>query len=301
MKKILLSDALQDYLQAKRLAGLSEDSIKDYKNLINPFVVFCGSVGVSQITDDLIDTYISSVLSRPLSRSSQITYIRNLKIFLKWLSSEYRVKFDYARIHVPKSPKKNVRIYDESEILEIFDTVHAESDWMTLRNKALLSLMLDSGIRQKEVCTLRRDLVSFERRYMVVQGKGDKERVVPLGSFSMGLLKRYLEACPYQSKYLFVNRFGDMLSRNAVKILVGRLQKELPFSLSSHKLRHNFATNYCVDHYQEHGTMDAYKLMCLMGHEDMATTKRYLHHATEIIAAQEHLSHLDKIRSKCDD
>lgn len=298
MKKKLLNDALQDFLLEKQLAGLSVETVKDYRNLVQPFIKFCADMGVYELTDAKIDAYISDVLSRPLSRSTQITYIRNLKTFLKWSSGQYRVKYNYSRIHVPKSPKKNVRIYDESEILKIFDTVHAESDWMTLRNKALLALMLDSGIRQKEVCTLKRDLVSFERRYMVVQGKGDKERVVPLGLFSMELLKRYLEACPYQSKYIFVNRFGDMLTRNAVKILVGKLQKELPFDLSSHKLRHNFATNYCVDHYQEHGTMDAYKLMCLMGHEDMETTKRYLHHATEIIAAQEHLSHLDRIRSK---
>lgn len=298
MKKKVLSDALREFLLEKQLAGLSVETVKDYRNLVQPFIKFCGDIGVYELTDANIDAYISDVLSRPLARSTQITYIRNLKTFLKWSAGKYRVRYDYTRIHVPKSPKKNVRIYDESEIVKIFDTVHAESDWMTLRNKSLLALMLDSGIRQKEVCTLKRDLVSFERRYMVVQGKGDKERVVPLGLFSMELLKRYLEACPYQSKYIFVNRFGDMLTRNAVKILVGRLQKELPFDLSSHKLRHNFATNYCVDHYQEHGTMDAYKLMCLMGHEDMETTKRYLHHATEIIAAQEHLSHLDRIRSK---
>lgn len=301
MSKKLLSDVLQEFLLVKQLAGLSIETIKDYSYHVQPFIKFCGDMGLSELTNDKIDAYISDLLSRQLSRSTQITYIRNLKTFLRWSSSKYRVKYNYARIHVPKSPKKNVRIYDESEIVKIFDTVHAESDWMTLRNKALLALMLDSGIRQKEVCNLKRDLVSFERRYMVVEGKGNKERVVPLGLFSMELLQKYLEECPYRSKYIFVNRFGDMLTRNAVKLLVGRLQKELPFDLSSHKLRHNFATNYCVDHYQEHGTMDAYKLMCLMGHEDMETTKRYLHHATEIIAAQEHLSHLDKIRSKRND
>ena len=301
MKKKLLSDALREFLLEKQLAGLSVESIKDYRNLINSFVRFSGDIGVNEVTDMMVDEYLSDLLSRPLSRSTQISYIRNVKIFLKWLSGKYRVRYDYNRIHVPKEPKKNVHIYDESEIFKIFDAVQAESDWMILRNKAILALMLDSGIRQKEVCALKRDLVSFEKRYMVVQGKGDKERVVPLGLFSMELLKRYLEACPFQSKYIFVNRFGDMLTKNAVKILVGRLSKQLPFDLTSHKLRHNFATNYCIDHYNEFGSMDAYKLMCLMGHEDMETTKRYLHHATEIIAAQEHLSHLDRIRSKKDE
>lgn len=298
MKKILLNDAFEKFIQEKLLAGLSADSIADYKNLVKPLLTAYGTAAVNELTDDMIDTCIADILARPLARSSQASYIRNMRIFLKWLSDKHRVKYDYTRIHVPKSPKKNVRMYEDAEVYQIFDFVHAESEWMTLRNRALLSLMLDSGIRQKEVSTLRRDLISYERQYMVVRGKGDKERVVPLGKFSMELIKKYLEACPYQSKYLFVNRYGDMLSRNAIKILVSRLAKELPFGLSSHKLRHNFATNYCIDHYHQFGSMDAYKLMCLMGHEDIETTKKYLHHASEIIAAQEHLSHLDKIRSK---
>lgn len=296
MIEMLLSDALQDFLREKELAGLSIETIKDYNNMVGVFVNYFGDVEVDEITDNMIDDYISSVLHRPLSRSSQVTYIRNAKIFLRWLSGNYRVRYNYARIRVPKSPKKNVRIYDDVEVHDIFENVHAGILWIELRNKAILALMYDSGIRRKEVCTIRRDLVSFEKKYMVVHGKGDKERVVPLGAFSLELLQSYLEECPFKSKYLFVNKFGDKMTGNAVRLVVTKLSKELDFGLSSHKLRHNFATNYCVDHYRKYGSMDAYKLMCLMGHEDIETTKRYLHHATEIIAAQEHLSHLDMIR-----
>lgn len=298
MKQRFLNDSLQDYLTEKQLAGLSAESIKDYKNLIQPFIIHCGAMEIRYITDATIDSYISNIWARPLSRSTKISYIRNLKIFLKWLSGKYRVKYDYTRIHIPKSPKKNVRIYEENEIYKIFDFIHAESEWMTLRNKAMLALMYDSGIRRSEVCTIKRSLVSFEKKYLVVQGKGNKERVVPLGTFSMNLLQKYLEECPFKSNYLFVNRHGDMVTGNAIRLIVTKLSKELDLDLTCHKLRHNFATNYCIDHYKEYGSIDAYKLMCLMGHEDMETTKRYLHHAMEIIAAQEHLSHLDKIKGK---
>lgn len=301
MKRKVLYEVLQDYIREKELAGLSKESIKDYRNLIFPFVAFCGDISVCELNDTMIDTYISTVLSRSLSRSTQITYIRNVKIFLRWLSGKYQVNFDYTRIHVPKSPKKNVRIYGDAEILKIFEYVKTGQEWLTLRNKAMLALMLDSGLRRSELCTIRRELVSFENKYIVVHGKGDKERVVPLGLFSMNLIRKYLEECPYKSKYLFVNCHGDMLTGNAVRIVITKISKELEFGLSSHKLRHNFATNYCVDHYKEYGSMDAYKLMTLMGHEDIETTKRYLHHATEIIASQEHLSHLDRIRSKKDE
>lgn len=296
---IRLYDALEAFLSEKRLAGLSNKTISDYEGFLMPFLRFCGDISVLAVTDKLVNAYITDVLQRDNSKSTKATYIRNMKIFLRWCSKNYRVKYDYTKIRVPKSPKKNVRIYEDDEIFQIFDIVHAESDWIVLRNKSILALMLDSGMRQNEVCTIRRDMVSFQKQFIVVHGKGDKERVVPFGRYAMVLVQQYLEACPYKSKYLFVNRRGESLSRNAVKCLVHKLSKELPFDLSSHKLRHNFATNYCIDHYKQYGTMDAYKLMCLMGHEDIETTKKYLHHATEIIASQEHLSHLDKIRSDC--
>ena len=120
MKKKLLSDALREFLLEKQLAGLSVESIKDYRNLVNSFVRFSGDVGINEVTDLVVDEYLSDLLSRPLSRSTQISYIRNVKIFLKWLSCKYRVRYDYNRIHVPKEPKKNVHIYDESEIFKIF-------------------------------------------------------------------------------------------------------------------------------------------------------------------------------------
>lgn len=298
MKQQKICDVFQIYIQSKILADLSAKSISDYVDFLKPFVTYCGDILAAEITDTLINAYISELLKRDISKSTRATYIRNVKIFLTWLSGECEVNYDYRKIHVPKSPKKNVRIYEENEIDKIFNCVRAESEWMVLRNKAILSLMLDSGIRQNEACTIERELVSLINRYVVVHGKGDKERVVPLGMYSIDLIQQYLEICPFKSKYLFVNRYGKPLTTNAVKQLVNKLSHELPFDLSSHKLRHNFATNYCIDHYNEYGAMDAYKLMVLMGHEDMETTKRYLHHATEIIASQEHLSHLDMIRKK---
>lgn len=301
MIEMLLSEALAEYLEEKRLADLSGKTIHDYSDFVGIFIKYCGDIEVEAVTDVMVKGYISDLLRRDISKSTRNTYIRNMKIFLAWYAVSHPVNYDCTRIRVPKSPKKIVRIYGDSEINQIFNAVSAESDWIVARNKCIFALMLDSGLRQAEVCTILRELVSFEKKYIVIKGKGDKERVVPLGDLSMVLIQEYLELCPFKIRYLFVNRRGDKLSQNAVKLLVRKASEKLPFELSSHKLRHNFATNYCVDHYQKYGSMDAYKLMCLMGHEDLETTKRYLHHAKEIIAAQEHLSHLDLIRGKRDE
>lgn len=133
---------------------------------------------------------------------------------------------------------------------------------------------------------------------MTVHGKGNKERIVPMGILTQKYLQKYLELCPYESKYFFVGSTGEPLSCNAVKLFVSRLADNLPFELSSHKLRHNFATNYCIDQYRQFSQVDIYHLMYLMGHEDIATTKRYLHIAYEIIASEGCISHLDMVMSK---
>ena len=81
----------------------------------------------------------------------------------------------------------------------------------------------------------------------------------------------------------------------AIKFLMQKISNDLDFTFSSHKLRHNFATNYCLDEYEKRGVVDIYKLMVLLGHEDIKTTRRYLYLANQIIASNSNVSHLDKI------
>lgn len=82
---------------------------------------------------------------------------------------------------------------------------------------------------------------------------------------------------------------------DAVKHLISKVAKQLPFDFSSHKLRHNFATNYCIDQYEKYGRIDIFQLMSIMGHENIATTQKYLHYAMDIIAARADVSHINKL------
>ena len=291
-----LQDVFDNFILSRRLADLSPKSILDYRQFIAPFIASVGSdFPVSDISQDIINGYIEKLLDKPLSRSTRETYIRNVKIFLKWLQSECPVGYDYRRIRVPRGAKKNVKIYTPDELQEIFEHIHAESEWLTFRNKCIIALMYDSGLRQSEVCSLERSRVSYSSDTMVVRGKGYKERTVPLGGLTKRFMREYIALCPFSSEKVFVNRRGDPLTCNAVKLLISKLSSELSFEFSSHKLRHNFATNYCIDQYEERGQVDIYRLMILLGHEDIETTKRYLHHANEIVGAKGCISHLDKV------
>lgn len=294
-----LMETFDNFILSRELSDLSKKSIMDYRQFIKPFIAFIGlSRDFQTVTQDDINSYLQTLLKKPISKSSRATYIRHLKIFLRWSELQYGASFQAKLIKIPKSPKRSVRIYSDDDIKVIFDTIHSDVPWLTYRNKAIIALMYDSGIRQAEVCNLKRGKIDFSNNRMVVYGKGNKERIVPLGKHAIYFMRLYMDTCPFENEYLFVNRRGCPLTCNAVKLFVSKLAAKLPFELSSHKLRHNFATNYCIDQYDKYGQIDIFRLMYLMGHEDIETTNRYLHFAMEIISARGAISHLDNIMCK---
>ena len=290
-----LSEGLQEFCYQKRIDGINKNSICTYRRVISLFVRFAGpDREASDLSYNQVADYIISVQDKGISRATQSSYIRNLKIFLRWLDAEERLSFNPLKIKIPKSPKKKVHLYSDAEIKLIFNSVATSVPWITARNKAMIALMLDSGLRQCELIRLRRIDIDRENMVMKVSGKGAKDRMVSLGAISEQLLAKYLALCPFADRQeVFLDRRGNPCSGNAVRLFVYRLQKKLPFELSSHKLRHNYATNYCMDHIERNGQSDVYNLSILMGHESIETTKKYEHFAHEMVAAKGGISHLD--------
>ena len=291
-----IQESFDNFILSRQLADLSDKTILAYKQFITPFIIYLGSEKLlKEVIQADITSYIAELLNKPISKATRATYIRHIKIFLRWCQSEYDVSYNAKTIKVPKSPKRSVRIYSDSEIAQIFQCVETDTEWLTLRNQCIIALMYDSGLRQSEVCGLKRSRISFSDNRMVVHGKGDKERIVPLGKLTQKFMQEYLEQCPYKSENVFVNRRGEYLTCNAVKLFISKLSNKLDFEFSSHKLRHNFATNYCIDQYTYNGQVDIYRLMYLMGHEEIETTRRYLHFANEVMASRGCISHLDLV------
>lgn len=298
-----IQQAFENFILSRKLSDLSSKTISAYTQFVRPFLLYIGlGKNIDVITQLDINKYIGTVVDKPLSRSSKATYIRHLKIFLRWCENEYNVTYKAKEIKVPKSPKREVRIYSEDEMVMIFESVEAESEWLIVRNQCIISLMYDSGLRQSEVCGISWKNLSLEVNRIIVRGKGDKERTVPLGNLSKQLLTKYSTLCPFKSDIVFLTRRGKPLTCNAVKLMITKVSQDLPFDLCSHKLRHNFATNFCISQYDRFGHVDIYKLMYLMGHEEIETTQRYLHFAYEVIASRDNISTLDrmsKVKSAC--
>lgn len=294
--KMTLQKAFDKFIFAKKVQGLSDKSIADYEMMVGLFVRYVGAdVNVESLTRKQVDDYMVYQLNRNLSRSTYASYIRNAKIFLMWLEAECSIDVQATEIKTPKTPKTTPYIYSDKDIIRIFSIIHFDEEWLTYRNKSMVALMLDSGLRQEEICNLKQADVDFHGNIIKVHGKGNKERLVPLGSLAKRFLLSYLELCPHQSKRLFVNLHGENITTTALKQMARKMAKELPFEFSCHKLRHNFATNYCLDQYEQYGKIDIYSLMAIMGHESLQTTERYMHIATQILASRQHVSHLDRI------
>lgn len=291
-----LNAAFENFILSKHLQGCSEKTLDCYSQVIRPLVEYLGADSdISTITRGGYNGYIAILVSKKHSRSTLASYVRQLKVFFRWLESEYGLDLETSKLKVPRAYKKMVHIYTDQEIETIFSTISAESEWLTVRNQAMVALMLDSGLRQQEVCTLQSADISWQRCTLKVTGKGNKERVVPFGQFSKHFMQKYRQLCPYSEDYFFVGRRGESVTGDAVKHFMYKLASKLPFEFSSHRLRHNFATNYCLNQYEKYGHIDLYRLMILMGHEDIETTRLYLHHANQIIASITAISHLDKV------
>lgn len=291
-----LQDVLEEFILSRKLEGCTDKTIGCYQSFCMPFVAYIGSdFDIFNLNRTMVNSYIQTLYNRSLSRASISTYVRHIKIFLAWIEEEYNVSFQCEKIKVPKMPKKVLHIYTDDEIRLIFDSVVAENDWLVARNRCIIAFMLDSGLRQNEVCTLQRIDVNYQSHTLKVHGKGNKERVVPFGKISQHYLQVYTSLCPYMSDNVFVSRHGGDITTNTVKLFVQKMARTLPFPFSSHKLRHNFATNYCINQLELRGQVDIYSLMILMGHENVKTTERYLHFAHQIIASKNAISHLDKV------
>lgn len=290
-----LRQLLDEFLLYKKLSGINDNTIGNYDTTISLMLDYIGAdLPLEELTHEQVKQYILHLLNQPISKATKSSYIRNDKIFLRWVDAEYGLSFNPQKIKVPKSPKKNVHLYTDDEIVQIFRILTAESEWLVARNRVIVALMLDSGLRQHEVCGIKKADIDRHRMIIKITGKGAKDRMVSLGSLTLYFLDEYISLCPYNhSDFIFYDRRGGRLSCNAIRLFVSKLKAQLPFELSSHKMRHNYATNYCIDNIKKTGQADIYGLGILMGHESIETTKRYEHLAREVIASENRHSHLD--------
>jgi integrase/recombinase XerD len=212
-----------------------------------------------------------------------------LRGFYRWLLMDKRISYDpTVNVETPSSWKVLPKSLAESEVEDMLDRTGAaarsvDADGLALRDHAILELLYGGGLRVGEIVALKEEDLHLDQARAQVRGKGDKERIVPLGRSAVEALERYLKLgrpglvkAPSLQRALFLSVRGNALTRQWVWEMVRSTNRQA----SPHMLRHS-----CATHMVEHGA-DLRSVQTLLGHADIATTQVYTHVA---------LGHLKKV------
>ncbi len=271
----------RNYLQLER--GLSANSIQNYlldvKKLIRYLEEFDLQTSPTKIDQQKVESFIYHV-AKHVNKRSQARIISGLKSFFSYLIFEdLREDNPLGLIETPKLDKKLPDTLSTQEIdllIKAIDLSHPQGE----RNKAIIEMLYGCGLRVSELINLRISDLYFKEYFIRVEGKGQKQRLVPIGEYTIKHVNIYKdEVRPHQpineqfSDILFLNRRGKQLTRAMIFTIVKNLVKEagLKKSISPHSFRHSFAT-----HLLENGA-DLRAIQQMLGHESITTTEIYMH------------------------
>ena len=272
-----LSEALNEFLIEQASRGNSRATIEDYRRAIGFFISYSGNEEMSELTIALCKSYYLDLVARRISSISAQSYVRHLRAFLRWAYDNELVAENIPyRFRLPKAQRPRIDVLTDAELTQLFRTLEGE-DVLSVRNRAMIHLFLDSGLRLHELVTVRTRFLHIPERYVIVDGKGNKQRAAPFGNTCRDALSAYA-AVSERREYFFQKADGAPISDYTVKQLFRSLKAESDIPrLHPHLLRHTFATRYL-----ENGG-NIYALQSILGHTSLEMVRRYSHLATSKI------------------
>lgn len=297
MGHLALTRYLAAHLEALEVGGYSAQTVHSRRMIVRRFIVWCDERGLlqpSDITKAVLERYQRYLFyyrksdGQPLSLGSQLSAMVPLKTWFKWLARENHILYNPASELILPRPSRHL----PRTILSIQDVeaVLQEADPSTpygLRDRALLELLYSTGVRRMEITGLSLYDLDAKRQVLFVrEGKGRKDRVVPIGERALAWVERYLlQARPQllavERQALFVTDYGEPVTMEYVGNRVKRYMKSAGIyrTGSTHLLRHA-----CATHMLEAGA-DVRVLQALLGHSDLNTTEIYTHVSIEHLKA----------------
>ena len=233
---------------------------------------------LDKITLDDINDYLQDLAINKLNPRSIRRHITTIKEFHKYLVKYKKVKKNVTvNIDTIKITKKLPNVISKDEMNKILD-VNLDNPFH-YRDKAMLELMYGSGLRVSELVNLTIYNIDFQNKMILIEGKGNKERIVPLSDYSYDALKDYLEVRNQLVKQgkneekLFLNNHGEGITRHGFNYILKNILKEKNINdkITPHSLRHTFATDLL------NNGADLRSIQELLGHSDLTTTRIYTH------------------------
>ena len=260
--------------------GLSENTLAAYRNDLTAYARWLGTEqarGLARVGREQIQAYLAHRVATRASPRSTARLLSTLRRFYAWLRRENRISDDpTALIEAPKLGRPLPKTLTEAEVEALLAAPDTET-LLGLRDRTMLEVLYATGLRVSELVNLTATQVNLQQGVVRVTGKGNKERLVPLGEEAVSWLERYLkegrntllngQACDA----LFVTQRREAMTRQAFWYMIKRHAQNAAIdkTLSPHTLRHAFAT-----HLLNHGA-DLRVVQMLLGHSDLSTTQIY--------------------------
>lgn len=262
--------------------NLSHSTSKGYGADIKDFAHFLEKeeIKIKDIDYPSVRKYLKSLFDRRNKDSTVARKTASLRCFFRFLNEKNLLKgFPYQALRSPKIKQRIPSFLEEAEVKKLLDEMQGKG-FSFQRDKAIVELLYATGIRIAELIHLNVGDVDFDAELARVTGKGNKERLVPVGDYALRALKEYLRGraaklsnLDSDAKALFINKYGKRITDRAVRERLGMYIEKVGIEkhVTPHTLRHCFAT-----HLINRGA-DLRSVQELLGHERLATTQIYTH------------------------
>ena len=284
------SSQIENFVEAMWLEkGLSENTLSAYRSDLTKFALFLakqsetdGSVQLLDFEQDILKQYLAIRYEGGLSGRSTSRFLSSLRSLCQYmLRQKIRSDDPVSLLQNPKLGQSLPKTLTESQVLDLLSAPNTD-DPIQLRDKAMLEVLYATGLRVTELVSLRLDQLSLQQGVVRVTGKGNKERLVPLGEEAVDWVSIFLKQgrgalLKSESDIIFPSKRGVAMTRQTFWHRIKLYSKiaNIQTDLSPHTMRHAFAT-----HLLNHGA-DLRVVQMLLGHSDLSTTQIYTHVATE--------------------
>jgi integrase/recombinase XerC len=282
-KEELTTLAPEFYAHLEKEKGASPHTVRAYRGDIEGFLAYLEQQPDKAVDHRAIRAYMVSVY-KGLKKSSLARRVSSIKAFFRFLQKRGYSEDNPAQvIKNPRIEKHLPKFYTVDEMFHFLDSLPDDS-WLHARNRAVFELIYSTGMRASEALGLNRQDAHFDALWVLVRGKGGKERILPFGEKALSALQHYLSIKPGPGKAsgpepLFINTRGGRLTyRGLLKVMKKQqLRAGLLKDLALHGIRHSFATHMLG------GGADLRSIQELLGHSKLSTTQKYTHISMEKI------------------
>ena len=293
MKSFGIDDFLEMMAAEK---GAAQNTLAAYRRDVAQFVAFAKVAAVSDFCQSDISAFVQKLSDEKLAPKTIARKISALREYFKFLYSEKEIKDNpAANILSPKQKKTLPKFLTEDEIRKLIAAAAAHKDCRHRRTAVMLELMYACGLRVSELVSLPENCLNYDKRQIMVKGKGSKERIVPVAAAALNAVSEYMEYRDFflragrKSVWLFPSKVSSSghITRDAFfkNIQAVAVEAGLPREkVTPHMLRHSFAT-HLLNH-----DVDLRSVQKMLGHEDIGTTEIYTHIISEAL--------IEKVRNK---